>query len=122
MLSVAVIRHSFIFWQLDCIGKMSQKRNSLVLTVELKLQLAISRILFYGSKKKLFDLFPDMSTTTRRKRSTVESLSLTLINMTEIKIVSQCTFFFRNIKKKKEFAACDLIFRMANMFLNQNTI
>ena len=27
-LSVAVIGHSFIFWQLDCIGEMSQKRNS----------------------------------------------------------------------------------------------
>ena len=28
LLSVAlIIEHSFIFWQLDCIGKMSQKRN-----------------------------------------------------------------------------------------------
>ena len=34
---------------------------------------AISRILFYGSKKKLFDLFPDMSTT-QRMPSTVDRL------------------------------------------------
>ena len=32
---VAVIRHSFIFWQLDCIAIMSHKINSLVLTVVL---------------------------------------------------------------------------------------
>ena len=39
LLSVAlIIEHSFIFWQLDCIGKMSQKRNHYWQQIQLNTQ------------------------------------------------------------------------------------